>query len=301
MANRLPSLRGIETFLCVAEVLNFRRASERLNVTVSAISHRIQALEQDLGFLLFDRGQRRLRLTDDGAALLDRLRPGVRMLQEATMVARERRARPLLRIAAPPSFNGWLVPRLGEFQALHPDLRIELLSSGRRRAAGVDVSIVPMTAIAIRGSAEPLVSVRVTPVCSPAFLQAYTVKRPADLLRVPLIDIVPNHKGWNEWFRAAGIEEEVPQPALTVDDQLLLNIAVLEGRGVAIGMRALVAQFVADGRMVEPFSISFEFGPPLAILANENGNIRVGRDFAAWLRETLLQMPENFSTPVLKI
>lgn len=49
MANRLPSLRSIETFLCVAEALNFRRASERLHVAVSAISQRNQLLEQDIG------------------------------------------------------------------------------------------------------------------------------------------------------------------------------------------------------------------------------------------------------------
>lgn len=300
MATRLPSLRGIETFLCVAEVLNFRLASERLNVTVSAISHRIQALEQDLGFSLFDRGHRRLRLTEEGAGLLERLRPGVRILQEATMVTREKALRPLLRIAAPPLINGWLLSQLGAFTSSHPDIGLELLSIGRRRSASVDVSIVPLTSGAQREGAMPLVPIRITPICSPAFFKAHPIRRPADLLTLPLIDTVPNLKGWSAWFLAAGLEEDVPTPVLTVDNQALIYPAVIEGRGVAIGMRGIVAGYVARGMLIEPFDIECEFGPPLGILLNRDGNIRPANAFAAWLRERLGEGPENIATHVQK-
>lgn len=291
MATRLPSLRGIETFLCVAEVLNFRIASERLNVTVSAISHRIQALEQDLGFALFDRGHRRLRLTAEGAGLLERLRPGIRILQDATMATREKALRPLLRIAAPPLIHGWLLSELGAFASIHPDVSLELLSIGRRRSASVDVSVVPLTAAAQREGATPLVPIRITPICSPAFLKEHPIRRPADLLTLPLIDTIPNLKGWTAWFLAAGVAEDVPTPALAMDNQALIYPAVAEGRGVAIGMRDLVAGYVERDIMVEPFDIECEYGPPLGILINSDGNIRPARAFAAWLRERLGRSP----------
>lgn len=296
MAARLPSLRGIETFLCVAEVLNFRLASERLNVTVSAISYRIQALEQDLGFALFDRGHRRLRLTDEGAALLERLRPGVSILQEATMLMRDKALRPIVRIAAPPLIHGWLLSQLGSFAALHPQVSIELLSSGRRRSASVDLSIVSLTAAAQRDGAEPLVPIRISPICSPAFLAEHPVTEPADLLKLPLIDTIPNLKGWSAWLLAAGVEEEVPAPALLLDNQALIYPAVIEGRGVALGMRSLVAEYVRRGVMVEPFGFDCEFGPPLGILLNPDGNTRPARAFATWLKTKLGASMANGST-----
>jgi len=287
MATRLPSLRGIETFLCVAEVLNFRIASERLNVTVSAVSYRIQGLEQDLGFALFDRGRRRLRLTEEGAALVERLRPGISILQEATTLIREKAQRPLLRIAAPPLINGWLLAKLGDYYALHPSVGIELLSSGRRRSASVDVSILPLTPSAQRDGAEPLVPIRITPVCSPAFLAANPVKSPSDLLQLPLIDTIPNLNGWKAWFRCAGVDDELPAPSLLLDNQALIYPAVIEGRGFAIGMRSLVAEYVDRGQIVEPLEIDCEFGAPLGIVLNPDGNVRQARSFAEWLCEIL--------------
>lgn len=283
MAKRLPSLRGIETFMCVAEVQNFRLASERLNITVSAISHRIQVLEQELGLQLFDRGSRRLRLTSEGAAFLERLGPGIRMLRDATTSTRSQVARPLLRIAAPPLLHVWIVPRLGSFQALQPEVRIELLSSGRRRSSSVDISIVPLTANAQRDGATPLTNIRMSPVCSAAFLAANPMAKPADLLNLPLIDTIPSPKGWNEWFLAAGVTDDVPLPALSFDNQALLYQAVIEGRGVAIGMRSLVADDLASGVLVQPFAVDCEFAPSLGVHINEGGNIRSARAFAEWL------------------
>lgn len=294
MANRLPSLRGIETFLCVAEVLNYRLASERLNVTVSAISHRIQVLEQEVGLQLFDRGHRRLRLTDAGTAFLERLRPGIRLLQDATMASRGEPARPLLRIAAPPLLNGWFLQHLGQFQGRHPGIRIELLSSGRRRSASVDVSIVPLTALHQRANVELLMNIAISVVCSPALLAANPVTEPRDLLRSPLIDTIPSLKGWNEWFLAAGVDEEIPPPALALDDQALLYPAVLEGRGFGIGMRSLTAGYRAAGLLVEPFAIACNFSPPLGIKINEVGNVRLARAFAAWINERLVSPADEF-------
>lgn len=283
MSNRLPSLRGIETFICVAEVLNFRLASERLNVTVSAISHRIQTLEQELGLQLFDRGNRRLRLTEDGAGLLERLRPGLQILHDATTLTRSKLARPVLRIASPPLVNAWILRCLASFYALQPDIRIELLTLGRRRSASVDVSILPMTANALRDGAVPLAHVRLSPVCSPAFLAAHPIAVPSDLLSLPLIDTIPISKGWSEWFRAAGVSQEAPAPALAVDNQVLLFEAAIEGRGIAMGMGGLVAEYLARGELIQPFSIEYEFVPSLGIHLNESGNIRLARIFAEWI------------------
>lgn len=300
MATRLPSLRSIETFLCVSEVLNFRLASERLHVTVSAISHRIQVLEQELGVQLLDRSRRRLRLTGEGEALLERLRPGVALLQDATSLTRDKVARPLLRIAAPPAFNAWLLSALGPFHARRPDLRLELQSTSRRRAAGVDVTILPMNAASQRDGARMLAPIRVAPVCSPAFRDAHRIETPFDLLKVPLIDTIPSLRIWKDWFLAAGVHEEIPAASLALDNHALIYAAAMEGHGAAIGMRSLLAGYLAQGRLVELFSVSCEFGPPLGLLVNENGNVRLAREFADWLAECIGEHDQFLATPASK-
>ncbi|SLN23265.1 HTH-type transcriptional regulator BenM [Roseovarius litorisediminis] len=64
-------LRHIRYFLAVAEDLNFRRASEKLNISQPALSRAIQHLEADLGVQLFARSQSFVRLTEAGVVFRD--------------------------------------------------------------------------------------------------------------------------------------------------------------------------------------------------------------------------------------
>jgi DNA-binding transcriptional LysR family regulator len=76
------NLRFLETFLWVARLNSFSAAAERLNTTQAAISHRIAALERDLGTRLFERDLRGVRLTEAGRAALDRAGEIVRLARE---------------------------------------------------------------------------------------------------------------------------------------------------------------------------------------------------------------------------
>lgn len=296
MAGRLPSLRGIETFVCVAELLNLRLASERLNVTVSAISYRIQALEYELGVKLFDRSNRRLRLTDEGRAFRDRLQPGLASLAEATTDARKTLVRPVLRVAAPAIIHDLLIiPRLARFVRDHPLTRIELLS-GRRRAAGNDVAIVALFPAALRDGAEPLLDLTVTPVCSPDFLDRHPIEHPRDLLRLPLIDTIPSINVWKTWFRAAGIDDDLPSPAFTFDNHSMLYHAAAAGLGLALGSPILINDFLKGGQLVRPLALEQSVPPSLGAVVSERGNVRLARAFTRWLRDELRTIVENDST-----
>ena len=69
------SLRGLRTFCVAARYESFRAAADELFITASAVSHQIKQLETDLGIRLFERTPRSLRLTSDGRAFYDDLRP----------------------------------------------------------------------------------------------------------------------------------------------------------------------------------------------------------------------------------
>src|SRR5215212_10090186 len=81
-------LRQLKYFVAVAEELHFRRAADRLYVAQPAISEQIRKLELELGVQLFNRTNRRVEITDAGAALLEEAR---RLLAQAD--AAERAAR----------------------------------------------------------------------------------------------------------------------------------------------------------------------------------------------------------------
>ena len=85
----------LRTFCEIADTLNFTKASEKLHLTQSAVSHQIKALEDELGVSLFIRAKRGVLLTDAGKAALEHAK---RILSEAEemreqVAGRERAAR----------------------------------------------------------------------------------------------------------------------------------------------------------------------------------------------------------------
>ena len=62
----LPGLENVQTFLALAQELNFRRTAERLALDQSALTRRIQKLESALGFRLLERTTREVSLTQAG-------------------------------------------------------------------------------------------------------------------------------------------------------------------------------------------------------------------------------------------
>ena len=112
MDARLPSLRGIQAFAHVVKFGSFRLAAERLNVSVSAISHRIHALEEEVGLALFERVGRGMKLTRSGEVYRDRVLPLIESLVVATDAAQREAADSSLRISSFQLFHShWLAPR----------------------------------------------------------------------------------------------------------------------------------------------------------------------------------------------
>src|SRR5829696_5428042 len=86
-------LRQLKYFVAVAEELHFRRAAERLYVAQPAVSEQIRKLEAELDVRLFDRTNRRVEITDDGAALLEEGRRVLAQAEAAQLAARNARER----------------------------------------------------------------------------------------------------------------------------------------------------------------------------------------------------------------
>ena len=88
---RLPPLNAVRAFEAAARHLNFNQAARELNVTASAISHQVKALEDYFGVKLFNRLPRTVSLTPEGrdylpavSAALDQLDAASRRLSRHT-------------------------------------------------------------------------------------------------------------------------------------------------------------------------------------------------------------------------
>src|SRR5260370_37178867 len=117
---RLPSLDTLRVFSIAARHMSFTRAADELHLTQSAISHRVRALEEELGMPLFNRLPRRLELTRAGQALAQRVDQAVadiaRTIADLDLGGDTQR----LTVTLLPSVaSRWLVPRLPHFHALH--------------------------------------------------------------------------------------------------------------------------------------------------------------------------------------
>ncbi|NCF29643.1 MAG: transcriptional regulator GcvA [Gammaproteobacteria bacterium] len=287
MAKRLPPLNALRAFEAAARHLSFTRAAEELHVTQAAISHQVKALEEHLGRKLFKRLNRALLLSDDGQAYLPSVSRAFTLLNEATDNLVSKQAPGPLTVSALPSFAArWLVPRLGRFRQIRPDidLRIDPSAELTDFAGGdVDVSIRYGRGKYPGLRADWLMTEDIFPVCSPALLEGpHPLRDPQDLEHQVLLHD-DGHGDWRTWLLAAGVERVDPTRGPIFTDSGMVIQASMAGQGVALARAVLAADELAAGRLVRPFTLSLpsEYAYYLVCPANtaEHPKIAAFRDW----------------------
>ncbi len=279
MHRRLPPLNALRAFEAAARHASFTKAAGELHVTHGAISRHVQTLEAWLDQPLFERHNRRVVLTEAGAAYLAEVGAALDRIALATARQVERNERRLLRVNALATFTmRWLIPRLSAFQMAHPATEVRLTTSNAPLAGVSD----PFD-LAIRGGpdqvpghmAQPFLTEGRLPVCSPALLARLPLHRPEQLQQHTLLHAATLPEVWPQWLMAAGVPDLEPQGSVTLEHFYLTLQAALDGLGVAIGPERLVADNVADGRLTKPFA-----GPLLP-----------ARSYCTYIPETRLHDP----------
>jgi LysR family cyn operon transcriptional activator len=203
-------LAHLRTFVAIADSGGFARAAARLGMTQSAASRQIDALESELGILLFDRVGRRARLTSEGEDLLARSR---RLLGDIDALGE--RARVLkggqtgtLRISATPQvIENLLAPFLVRFLHRHPGVEVRFVEAGGTRQqsqlARGEVHLAIMASGAGQVQSRLLYPIHVVA----ALPRAHRLGRRTVLDITELADeqlLLPNHEfGSRAWFDAA--------------------------------------------------------------------------------------------------
>jgi len=263
MTRRLPPLTSLRAFEAAARHLSFKDAAAELNVTPGAVSQQVKLLEDQCGVALFKRMTRALALTEAGRIAAPRLTAAFDQLADAYELIRRRRGTDQLVVSVPPTFGArWLVPRLGRFQERHPEIELRLDANNRLvdfTRDDVDVA-VRFGAGAYPGLvAECLIGRRVFPVSSPALLDGpKPLREPADLRHHTLLhhqhpDTAEVDPAWAMWLKAAGVIGVDASRGPRFSTYGLAVDAAAAGQGVALSDDVLVADDLAQGRLVSPF------------------------------------------------
>jgi len=289
----LPSLNALRAFEAMARTGRVTLAAEELNVTHSAVSRQVKALEAALGVRLFAGPKNRLELTAAGRELLPALTEAFDQIAGA--VRRVRVGGEDLHIAVNASLSvKWLIPRLAGFQQQHPDVRVHLSElaahATSHRGAQAVVRIVPLSRLS-DPHCTPFIRNALGAVMSPQMAE----RCGNDPLKAPRLAAATHPEAWPIFAEHAGIElppandREFPHVHVAMD-------AAMAGLGAAVVSWPLCVNEVQTGRLVAPLGF-LRSGSAFAILTAPGAEGRALDRFKAWLVAEGEMTPEPPSAP----
>ena len=254
----MDKLRGMETFVAVVECGSFTGAAARLEMSAVMVGKYIALIEGQLGTRLLERNTRRQSLTDAGRVYFDEARRVLEQVANAERSVERLRLAPAgtLRVSAPVSFGASIIaPLTASFLQAWPEVRVELDLTNRMVDLvdeGIDLAIrigdIQRTDLV----AKYLAPYRMAICAAPDYLTRHgTPQTPVDLVGHQCL----SHTVWtarNEW-RLPGAAEEVRwkrDAVLRCNDGYALRMAAVAGAGLLLQPEVLLAEDLANGRLV---------------------------------------------------
>ncbi|MFD5328449.1 LysR substrate-binding domain-containing protein [Streptomyces sp. NPDC127092] len=248
----LPPLNTLLPFEATVRHASMTRAARELHVTHGAVSRQVQNLEKALGVALFERGPRALRPTPQARRLAAAVREALDVIEEATREVSGREPDgPLALSCEPTLLMRWLIPRLPDLTARHPELTVHLSAGGGPPAFDrdtVDAAVRRDDFPVPEGvSRVPLFEEWTGPVCRPELAE-----RLLDGAPVTLLHTATRPSAWDDWRRLTGHTPHGTSEQRFEHFYLALQAAVA-GVGVAVGPYALVHDDLVRGQLAAPY------------------------------------------------
>lgn len=255
--HRQPPLQLLPPFEAAARLGSFKRAAEELHVTSSAVSQQVRALEEWLDTALFVRLTRRIELTPAGSQFYDIVSRVLREYGQQFALFRARLARPVLRVSMIPFIAHELVlPKLQDFQCLHPDIDLRIETSMNL----VDFTEEPIDAAVRFGEGPwaglasfPLCATHATLVAAPTLLHERPIQGITDIQQHTLINSRRDRDDWQQVAQRLGLAALQRKNALILDDYFSAMQAAAQGLGLAIAILPITNNWIRERRLVQVF------------------------------------------------
>jgi DNA-binding transcriptional LysR family regulator len=294
--SRIPPIQCLLTFETLARLRSVTQAAEELNVTPSAVSHRVKQLEQIIGTKLFGRAD--FSLTTEGSEYLAHVREGLTILQKFPGAAGQSGTpgKRKLRLAVTPTFSrSILIPRLRQFTEAYPEIDLTLqVSIPLLDVVAEDADLMVRFGTGRYADVEHvcLMKDEVIPLASPAYVREHGPFEAAQdldgeaLLRSPL-------EPWRTWFAAQALDWPEPLEGSQFNDIGLMCDAAAAGMGIALIRLKLGEPWLKNGALVRlgshPVFASSVASPHSHYLCWRTGAMDRWEcaAFADWLRKSL--------------
>ncbi|MGO1120464.1 LysR family transcriptional regulator [Rhodovibrionaceae bacterium A322] len=260
MSYQLPPLNWLRAFEAAARHGSFTAAAGELNLTQAAVSHQVRSLEQNLGFALFERLPRSLKLTHMGQAYLPSVRRAFDDLSASTVGLFGLMGKSTLVVRAPISFaTACLAPRLHRFTEAYPNIEIlfcsaiwaDLMSADR-----ADIDIRSGSGIWQGYNAILLDQETSIPVCAPQLAERLGGKgNLAAFSPDHMIHIMGCDDLWARGLKAAGADEADATKGVKVDTSLAAMEMAAAGLGAAFVLRSFAQAYLESGRLIRPVDL----------------------------------------------
>ncbi|EFC6821031.1 DNA-binding transcriptional regulator DsdC [Escherichia coli] len=256
-------LSKMHTFEVAARHQSFALAAEELSLSPSAVSHRINQLEEELGIQLFVRSHRKVELTHEGKRVYWALKSSLDTLNQEILDIKNQELSGTLTLYSRPSIaQCWLVPALGDFTRRYPSISLTVLTGNDNvnlQRAGIDLAIYFDDAPSAQLTHHFLMDEEILPVCSPEYAQRHALTNTViNLCHCTLLhdrQAWSNDSGTDEWHSwAQHYAVNLPTSSgIGFDRSDLAVIAAMNHIGVAMGRKRLVQKRLASGELVAPF------------------------------------------------
>ena len=248
---QMPSLTSLRAFAATAELRSFSQAARALNVTTAAVAQQVRGLEAHLGLSLVQRDGRGMSLTDDGAQLSAALSDGFAAFLRGLDALRSGGVDRPVRVTLTASFAAqWLMPRLRDFWARHPEIGLSLHPDSRvvdLHRDGFDVAIRYGLGAWPGVEARFLASARLVVAGAPSLLGDRSVPDRAGMARADWI-LAANWPEQDDYLRSLGLEPAALSRTDFANEELSIA-AAREGLGLVVESIALVESDIAEGRL----------------------------------------------------
>lgn len=255
---KLP-LNFVRSFESAARNLSFTAAARELGYTQAAVSSHVRALEHYLGWSLFVRYPRSLKLTEMGEAFLPTLRSAIDQIEQATQAIITKAHRRLVSISCPVSLaENWLAPVLADFRKKHPD--IELLLHGTvwqdPNEPKADLTMSVCRYDARPQDAQILWEDELVILCAPDLMKGQAKGRAAaQLAGCDRIHVMGRQDCWRIMAQAVGLDEGSGAGRITTNSTNIALELAARGGGLVAAQLSIARSYMQRGLLIEPFRL----------------------------------------------
>ena len=259
MRRKIPATHALLCFEAAARHESYTRAAQELALTQSAVSRQITALEAFLGVTLFRRTRHGVALTERGAEYAIQVAQRLQNLEQDTLDIMSPQSRSgTVHLAAVPTFaTRWLIPRLPQLAAQHPEITIHLETRTRPfmfSDAIFDASLYAGTVQQVANWAGTrsvrLMDEDVVPVSRPHWLAGQAALTPQALAQLPLLQQTTRPDAWRLWFEAVAVSAPHALAGPRFELFSMTAAAAACGLGVALVPRLLIEPELQRGELV---------------------------------------------------